>query len=108
MDLSGWLEIKRLMAATTALERDALHIYAGVAVQLLTAALLKWRLREWRTLLPVLIVELANEAVDFAHDPWLADARTSQYLAAVHDVVNTLALPVVILLIARGLDRGSD
>ncbi|MES2753564.1 MAG: hypothetical protein V4659_02755 [Pseudomonadota bacterium] len=103
-DLTWWLEIKRQMVDLTTLERDAWHIYLGVAIQLATAAVLRWRLTEWRTLLPLVVLECANEAVDFFGEPWLTQ-RAMQATGAVHDLINTFVMPIVILFIARALQR---
>lgn len=106
-DFSGWLEIKRQIVEITALERDALHIYAGIALQLGAAWLLRWRLSEWRTLIPLLAAELLNEAADLYYEIWPTVDRGLQWSASLHDVFNTLAVPVLIVLIVRRRDARS-
>lgn len=102
-DFSWWLAWKLKIVELGGLDRDALHIYSAVIIQLATSWLLRWRLREWRTLLPLLLFELANEAVDLFYEVWPPADRGLQWWASVHDVLNTLAMPVVLVLLARGI-----
>ena len=87
-------------AARMLLEKDALHIYAALVVQLVAARLSN---RSLGHLLPWKIVlgfELVNEVSDIVRGgeprlmPW-------QVVSAVHDILNTMALPTVLLLLCR-------
>lgn len=103
MDVSWWLDVKRALVTVTSLERDALHIYAALAIVLATAATTRWRLREWRVLVPLIVLEATNEAADLIYEIWPPADRAMQYWASVHDFVNTMAVPVIVVLIARRL-----
>ena len=81
------------------LPRDALHIYIGLAVFLLCAALLRWPLGSWKPFGAVVLVALAGEAWDvidsvrFGDDPMWAKSW--------HDVWNSCFWPAVLFLLAR-------
>ena len=83
------------------LDRDALHIYAALGIVLLTAGVTRWRLDQWRVLLPLLVVALANEAADLLYDPWPDADRARQWGESMRDMLNTFAAPVLLLLVAR-------
>jgi hypothetical protein len=87
------------------LERDALHIYVGIFIMLLTAAVTRWRLDQWRVLVPVLVLALANEAADLLYDPWLGEDLARQWGESVRDMINSLAVPILLLLIVRRVRR---
>ena len=101
-----WIAFKDEMARML-LEKDALHIYAAVLIQLIAA---RWTRRTLGHLLPwnvVLAVELLNEIVDLARGgeprlmPW-------QVVSGVHDIVNTMILPTLLLILCRRAPRLLD
>jgi hypothetical protein len=87
-------------AARMLLEKDALHIYAALLIQLGVAAWSRRSLGDVRPLLWVLGIELANEWMDLLRGgeprlmPW-------QVVSAIHDIINTMILPSVLLLLVR-------
>lgn len=87
-------------AARLLFEKDALHIYAGVAIQIVIAALSGRTLGNRLPWLMVLGFEGVNEALDIMRggEPAL---RPWQIVSAVHDLVNTMMLPTVLLLLCR-------
>ncbi len=93
-----WQQIKEIIAVWTELERDALHIYAALLVQVGSAWLLRRRLAHWLPWACVLALAVANEWLDMKGDeliePWELDA-------GLHDLWNTMLLPTLLLLIAR-------
>jgi len=94
-----WNEFKNA-AAHTLVAKDALHIYAGFAVQVLAAALLRRPLSSWLPWACVLLAELLNESLDiyFSNEPSI---QQWQWLGARHDILNTMALPTALLLLCR-------
>ena len=82
-----WFELKNWLELSTGLDRDSLHIYAGVGVQLAVAVILRRSLAS-----PI---------------PWFfavcvaPNAAQQVFDEAVRDIWNTLLLPSVLLLIAR-------
>lgn len=94
-----WVGAKAV-AEELSVHKDALHIYAGVAIQVAAALVLRRRLGSWWPWLCVLLAELANEFLDI----WLSDEapfQQWQIVAAWHDLVNTMILPTAILLLCR-------
>lgn len=83
----------------TGLAKDALHIYVGLGVWLLAAALFRRSITTLRPWLAVLVVACVIEAFD-AFDNWVQFGRWN-YLASLHDVINTLFWPTVLALLAR-------
>ena len=94
-----WLDLKH-EAARMLFEKDALHIYAALFVQIAAAHLSRRSLGHAFPWLAVLVLELINEVVDIARGgepalmPW-------QVVSAVHDMINTMILPTVLLVLCR-------
>src|SRR5512134_3996449 len=68
MDTSGLQSVKLAMIAALGLSKDALHIYVGLAVFLLTALALRQSLRSLLPWLAVVVVALAGELFDALDD----------------------------------------
>jgi hypothetical protein len=94
--------IKAAVAAWTELDRDALHIYAAVLIQLGSAALLGRTLASPWPWLIVLAFALGNEWLDVHRDD-LVEAW--EKAAALHDLWNTMLLPTLLLLVVRFVPR---
>jgi hypothetical protein len=97
--VSAFQQAKVALAAWTGLPKDALHIYVGLAVFLLTAALFRKPLRSWLPICAVLATALAGEAWD-AVETWEA-GRTIVWERNWHDVWNTCFWPSALFLLAR-------
>jgi hypothetical protein len=102
MDYFGF---KLGIVTATGLDMDALHVHAGIIVQLLAALILRRSLRSPLPWLVVLAAVLANEAYDLHYDPWPASQRAWQIAESVKDVWNTLAMPTLLVLLARFAPR---
>jgi hypothetical protein len=98
MDYFGF---KLGLVTATGLNMDALHVYAGIIVQLLAALILRRSVRSPLPWLVVLVAVLANEAYDLHYDPWPEAQHAWQIAESVKDVWNTLAMPTLLLLLAR-------
>jgi hypothetical protein len=97
-----WDGIKHL--AQWSIEKDALHIYAAFAVQVAAAALLRRPLSSWLPWVCVLVIELINESMDiFLGEE--AQVHEWQLRGAQHDILNTMALPTMLLLLVRYANR---
>ena len=83
----------------TGLAKDALHIYVGLGVWLLAAAVFRRSITTLRPWLAVLVVACVIEGFD-AFDDWVQLGHW-RYRASLHDVVNTLFWPTVLALLAR-------
>lgn len=91
--------IKTTIIVATGLSRDALHIYLGLAVLLLAVALLRKPLRSFIPWGVVWVVSILGELLDMRDDfvvygYWRWDA-------SVHDVLNSMFWPSVLMLLAR-------
>lgn len=96
-----WIAAKLWLVDVTGLEKDALHIYAGVGAQLLAARLFARRLGSPWPLVAVLLLTLANEAYDLVFEVWPEVDRARQWRLGLHDLLNTLAVPSLLFALAR-------
>ncbi len=95
----NWIDVKLEIGRLVGLDKDALHIYAGLLIQAIAALLLR---RSFAAKLPwlcVLAAILINEWLDLHAEIW--PDRWQQYRASIHDILNTMALPTVLLILAR-------
>ena len=91
--------IKTTIILATGLSRDALHIYFGLGVFLLSAAALRKSLRSYLPWLAVWAAALFGELLDMRDD--FAFYGYWRWDAGMHDVLNTLFWPSVLMLLAR-------
>jgi di/tricarboxylate transporter len=98
-DTSLVQSFKLSVAGFSGLSKDALHVYAGLIVWLLAAALFRRSIATVRPLLAVLVVALGIEAFD-AFDDWV-DLGRWRYKASLYDIVNTMFWPTVLTFMAR-------
>jgi hypothetical protein len=94
--------IKAAVAGWTGLERDALHIYFAVLIQLGSAAVLRRSVASPWPWLAVLLFALANEYLDMHRDNLVEEWEKA---ASLHDLWNTMLLPTVLLLVVRFAPR---
>lgn len=83
----------------TGLAKDALHVYVGLGVWLLAAALFRRSITTLRPWLAVLVVACGIECFD-AFDDWVQLGHW-RWRASIHDIVNTMFWPTVLALLAR-------
>jgi hypothetical protein len=91
--------LKLDIVGLTGLSKDALHVYLGIGVWLLAAALFRRSITTLRPWLAVLVVACVIESFD-AFDDWVQLGRW-RYMASLHDIVNTMFWPTVLALLAR-------
>lgn len=97
--MSAYQSAKLMLMDATGLAKDALHIYAGLAVMLLAAALLRRGLGDWRPLAAVFLAALAGETWDLIDT--LAIDRQPRWRGIWKDIWNTLFWPTMLFLLAR-------
>jgi len=97
--MTDWLQFKSQIVAAIGLDRDALHIYASVLIQFAVAAVARRSLGDWLPWLAVLAAACVNEVLDVRVELW-PDAYM-QAGKAVHDIVNSMLLPTVLLAAVR-------
>jgi hypothetical protein len=91
-------------AAELFVAKDALHIYAAFAVQVAAALVLRRPLSSWLPWLATLGAALLNEALDIVLSVE-REVGAWQIDGARHDMLNTMALPTVLMLLCRYLPR---
>lgn len=96
-----WFEIKNWLELSTGLDRDSLHIYAGVGVQLMFALFSRRSLASPVPWLFVAAAALANEYYDYSLVPESQNSEPVYFDEALSDIWNTLLLPSTLLVIAR-------
>ncbi len=94
-----WYQAKTFVEHVIGFSHDALHVLVGVALQLGIAALLRRSIRSFWPWLIVLALELGNEWADLAIERWPVPAE--QYGEGMKDILLTMALPTLLLLVAR-------
>ena len=94
-----WYQTKLFLQHSAGFSMDALHVIAGVLLQMLVAALFRTTLARPFPLIVVFLLELANEANDLRVEQWPQPGM--QYGEGAKDLVITMILPVVIYLVAR-------
>lgn len=99
MEVTSLQTIKLLVISITGLSRDALHTYTGLTTLFLAALILRKPLKSWTPWLVVLAVATTGEIIDLYDDMILRGYW--RFAASMHDMVNTLLWPTVILLLAR-------
>jgi hypothetical protein len=97
----GWYHFKEWLEASSGLDMDALHVHAGLLIQLLAAWTARRSLRSPIPWLVVLVAVTANEFYDLGIDPWPEAERHSQWAESTKDMINTMVIPTVLLLLAR-------
>jgi uncharacterized membrane-anchored protein len=94
-----WHQAKLFVEHFSNIDHDAIHVMAGVALQLLIALLARRSVASWLPWLAVLALAVANEAVDQWIELW--PDRGMQQGEAGKDILLTIALPTVLLIVAR-------
>lgn len=98
-----WHQVKEWMERGSGLNMDALHVYAGVLIQLAVALVLRRSLRSPWPLLVVLVGICANEAYDLHYEIW--PNRGDQWVESIKDGWNTMLMPTILFLLAHFAPR---
>lgn len=95
----GWYQVKSFIEHVSGISMDALHMLVGFVVFLVAAALLKKSVASTEPWLAVLLLAIGNEAYDLHVEIW--PSLASQLGEATKDMLLTLALPTLMLVLAR-------
>jgi hypothetical protein len=98
-----WHHFKDWAEHASGLNMDALHVYAGLFLQLGAALVLRRSLRSPWPWLVVLVAEFGNEVYDYTYEIW--PDRDIQFAEGLRDMWNTMAMPTLMLLLARFAPR---
>ena len=94
-----WYQVKLFLQHTSGFSMDALHVILGVVLQLAFAFLFRSSVARPLPLVSVLALELLNEASDFRVEIWPQPGM--QFGESAKDIIMTMALPVLIFVVAR-------
>ena len=94
---SVFQDIKTHIVSFTGLEKDALHIYVGIGVFLITSLLFKNHHYRWLIALFVVIAAASMGEVLDRHDQLIIDKHW-YWQGSVHDIVNTCFFPTLFTL----------
>lgn len=97
--MSVFQDAKLLLVEATNLSKDALHVYVGLGVMLITAILLRRSLKDWRPVAAVALAAVAGEVWDVIDT--LSHGGTPRWSLNWKDVWNTLFWPTVLFVLAR-------
>ena len=95
----GWYVLKQFAEHATGISMDALHVLIGFFLFLLAARLTRRTLGSFLPWSLLLLVELANEVYDLHIEIW--PNLSSQLGEGAKDILLTMALPTLLLAIAR-------
>lgn len=97
--VSAIAEGKTWLIQLLGLPKDALQIYLGLIIFLLSAALCRWPLRSWKPLATVAVAALLVEAWDIVDTARFGGSPL--WARNWHHVWNTCFWPAVLFLLAR-------
>jgi len=97
--MTSWYQIKMFVEHASGISMDALHILIGFTLFLLASRFLRRPLGSFLPWSALLLVELANEAYDFGVELW--PNLASQLGESAKDILLTMAMPSLVLAIAR-------
>lgn len=93
--IQEYLAWKVALGETTGMSENLVHVHAGLAIFVVTALLLRKRMRSWIPLAVVIALAVLNEAVDYFYGiKW-------DYMSSGMDLINTILWPIVLFLLAR-------
>ena len=95
---SVFQDIKTHIISFTGLEKDALHIYVGIAIFLITSLLFKNHRYRWLIALFTVIAAASMGEVLDRHDQLIINKHW-YWQGSVHDIVNTCFFPTHFTLI---------
>lgn len=99
MNFVSWYQIKLFVEHASGISMDALHILVGFILFLVAARVLKRGVASLAPWLALLTIELLNEGYDLHVELW--PNLASQLGEGVKDILLTMALPTILMLLAR-------
>jgi hypothetical protein len=99
----SWYDFKHWLETASGLNMDALHVHAGILLQLVAALLLRRSLKSIWPWAIVLAAIVANEYYDLHYEIW--PTRSTQWAESIKDGWNTMLMPTLFLLVARFAPR---
>ena len=103
--LSPYQNLKLWVLPIIGLSKDAVHIYIGFACFLLSVTLLRRPLSSYSALILGLVVASGMEILDLRDD--LNTLGHLRWGASLHDIINTNAIPFMLVVLFRLWLQGS-
>ena len=97
--MAWWFHTKMFIEHASVISSDAMHVLAGVLIQLLGAVTFRRSIANWRPWFGVLALTLLNEFIDLWMEQW--PDLAVQYGESAKDILLTMTLPTVLLVVAR-------
>ena len=93
--IEKYLAWKATLSGQMGISESLLHLHAGLAIFVVTALLLRKRMRSWIPLAVVVVLAMVNEMIDYRYSPgWDVGA-------SLKDLANTIVWPLILFLLAR-------
>lgn len=97
--MSFYQSLKPVILELLGLTRDAVHIHVGFFCLVLVLLFTQKKANSWFVLLPGFLVSLMMEFMDLWDD--YHARHVLNFMASLHDLINTNLIPVVIVLLVR-------
>ena len=94
-----WNSVKTFIEHAFGFSHNALHVEAGVCLQIIFAFAMRRSLGSWRPWLVVLVLQIANEWSDLTYERWPDLAM--QLGESAKDLLLTMFLPTALLCLVR-------
>lgn len=99
--MSEYQNAKLIVLSILEISKDAIHIHIGLIVFFASVVLWRKGAFDARCLVPVVIVAFLMEMLDLREDyKSVGRIRMAAVTASIHDMLNTLFWPVVIVVLA--------
>lgn len=99
METSTYQGIKLFILKYLPLSKDAVHVHLGLTALLVWIAISRKPICSWIALIPVLILAVLMEVLDLRDD--MASLGYFRWGASLHDVVNTIFWPFILVLVFK-------
>ncbi|MFC4292493.1 hypothetical protein ACFOWX_08710 [Sphingorhabdus arenilitoris] len=96
-----WIQLKIWIQDVTGLERDALHIYAAIAIQLCGVVLFRKSVASALPWILVLIFAVGNEWLDNGQTVHVSDLSHREFDESYKDLWNTMLLPTILFALSN-------
>ncbi|RXZ64763.1 hypothetical protein [Pelagerythrobacter rhizovicinus] len=100
-----WIGWKLWISNWTGISHPVLHAYFGLLLQILAAAFMRRGLASAWPWLFVFVLEIGNELLDWSRALAYGSIREALVIETGWDILFTMALPTVLLVLARSFPR---
>jgi hypothetical protein len=103
VEASAYQSVKLILLELFGLSKDAIHVHIGFLVFALTAVVSRRGFRDWRVVLPGLVLSCLMEILDLRdHYAW-----SGRWLvwASLHDLMNTNWIPFAVVGLSRIVEK---